>query len=414
MKEAAIAPFAQPLYIMTKPAGSACNLACEYCYYLEKSKLYASPTSGRTPMVMSDELLEDFIKKYIAAQTSPEVLFCWHGGESLMRPLAFYKRVLELQRKHGRGLMITNTIQTNGTLLTDEWCHFFRDNNWLVGISIDGPQEFHDEYRRNKAGTPSFRQVMKGIELLKRNGVEWNAMAVVNDYNADFPLEFYNFFKEIGCKYLQFTPIVERLTTHRDGRRLALPTDGDSPALAPFSVSPEQWGNFLCAVFDEWVRKDVGSTFVQLFDATLANWVGQTPGLCTMARTCGHAGVMEYNGDIYSCDHYVFPEHKLGNIATHSLVEMMFSPQQQQFGYAKYDALPSQCKQCQFLFACNGECPKNRFAHTATGEPGLNYLCKGYKKFFGHVKPYMDFMKAELAAERPPANIMDAIREGRI
>lgn len=397
-------PFARPLYVMTKPVSSMCNLNCKYCYYLEKANLYRDEDkAGR--FTMSDDLLERFIESYIESQTTPEVLFCWHGGETLMRPLSFYKRVVELQRRYARGRRIDNTIQTNGTLLTDEWCEFFKENGWLVGVSIDGPQEFHDEYRRNKMGQPSFRKVMQGIDLLKKHGVEWNALAVVNDYNADYPLEFYNFFKEIDCHYIQFTPIVERIYNHTDGRHLAsLANKGDVP-LADFSVSPEQWGEFLCTIFDEWVKGDVGKYFIQLFDSTLANWVGEQPSVCTMARTCGHAGVMEYNGDVYSCDHFVFPEYKLGNIRTHTLVEMMYSDRQQKFGQAKYDSLPSQCKNCEFLFACNGECPKNRFAFTANGEPGLNYLCAGYKRFFKHVAPYMEFMKNELKAGRAPANV---------
>lgn len=322
-----------------------------------------------------------------------------------MRPLSFYKRVVELQKRYARGVQIDNSIQTNGTLLTDEWCEFFRENGWLVGVSIDGPQEFHDEYRRNKMGQPSFRKVMQGINLLNKHGVEWNALAVVNDFNADYPLDFYNFFKEIGCRYIQFTPIVERFYPHKDGRHLASPMDNGKVPLADFSVSPEQWGEFLVTLFDEWVKEDVGKYFIQLFDATLANWVGQQPGVCTMARTCGHAGVMEYNGDVYSCDHFVFPEYKLGNIRTHTLVEMMYGERQQQFGMDKYAKLPAQCKNCEFLFACNRECPKNRFAFTADGEPGLNYLCSGYKRYFRHVAPYMDFMKQELEAGRPPANV---------
>lgn len=397
-------PFARPLYVMTKPVSSMCNLNCEYCYYLEKANIYRNEDKAAR-FTMSDELLERFIREYIESQTMPQVLFSWHGGEALMRPLSFYKRVMELQRRYARGMQIDNSIQTNGTLLTDEWCEFFRENGWLVGVSIDGPQEFHDEYRRNKMGQPSFRKVMQGINLLKKHGVEWNALAVVNDYNADYPLEFYNFFKEIECHYIQFTPIVERLFPHKDGRHLASPMEQGKVPLADFSVSPEQWGEFLVTLFDEWVKEDVGKYFIQLFDSTLANWVGQSPGVCSMARTCGHAGVMEYNGDVYSCDHFVFPEYKLGNIRTHTLVEMMYSDRQQQFGQDKYAKLPRQCKECEFLFACNGECPKNRFAFTADGEPGLNYLCSGYKRFFRHVAPYMDFMKAELEAGRPPANV---------
>lgn len=399
-------PFARPMYIMTKAAGSMCNLACKYCYYLEKNNLYKEQQPDRR-FIMTDDTLERFISMYIQSQTTPQVLFCWHGGESLMRPLSFYKRVVELQKKYAAGRIIDNTIQTNGTLLDDEWCRFFRDNNWLVGVSVDGPQEFHDEYRRNKMGAPSFRKVMQGINFLKKHGVEWNALAVVNDFNADYPLDFYRFFKEIECRYIQFTPIVERILPRKDGRYLASPMDAQDIPLADFSVLPAQWGDFLCAVFDEWVRNDVGEYFVQIFDATLATWVGEQPGVCSMARTCGHAGVMEYNGDVYSCDHFVFPEYKLGNIRTHTLVEMMFSERQQRFGADKRDRLPGQCRQCRYLFACNGECPKNRFATTADGEPGLNYLCEGYRKYFDHVAPYMDFMANELKHQRPPANVMN-------
>lgn len=404
------APFARPLYIMTKPVGAICNLACDYCYYLEKSKLYQESPKH----IMSDELLEKFIKEYIESQTMPQVLFTWHGGETLMRPLSFYQKAMELQRKYARGRTIDNCIQTNGTLLNDEWCRFFHDNNWLVGVSIDGPQEFHDEYRKNKQGKPSFMKVMQGINLLNKHRVEWNALAVVNDFNADYPLDFYHFFKEIGCRYIQFTPIVERIFRHDDGRHLATVEEGDNEKLADFSVTPEQWGNFLCTIFDEWVKNDVGEYFIQLFDATLANWVGEQPGVCSLAKTCGHAGVMEFNGDVYSCDHFVFPQYKLGNIYSKTLVEMMYSDKQQQFGRNKFDSLPSQCKECQYLFACNGECPKNRFCKTASGEPGLNYLCKGYYQYFDHVAPYMDFMKKELLAERAPANIMEAIRKGEL
>ena len=404
---ATLAPFAHPMYVMLKSVGAVCNLACDYCYYLEKSNLYKNDSRH----VMSEELLEKFICEYIGAQTTREILFTWHGGETLMRPIAFYKKAIELQRKYAQGRMISNCIQTNGTLLNDEWCRFFHDNQWLVGISIDGPQEFHDEYRKDRQGRPSFRKVMNGIQLLKKHQVEWNAMAVVNDFNADYPLDFYHFFKEMDCHYIQFAPIVERICRHDDGRHLAAVHEGGQE-LADFSITPEQWGNFLCTIFDEWVRNDVGKYYIQLFDSTLANWVGEQPGVCSMARTCGHAGVMEYNGDVYSCDHFVFPEYKLGNIYEKTLVEMMYSKRQLQFGQDKHDKLPRQCKECTYLFACNGECPKNRFAQTADGEPGLNYLCKGYYQFFDHVAPYMDYMKREFMAQRAPANVMQAIQEG--
>ena len=405
---ATLAPFARPLYVMLKPAGSVCNLACDYCYYLEKANLY----SNSSKHVMSDELLEKFIEEYINSQTTPHVMFTWHGGETLMRPISFYKKAMEIQHKYANGRHIENCIQTNGTLITAEWCKFFKENNWLVGVSIDGPQEFHDEYRKNKQGRPSFVSVMKGIHLLNQYKVEWNALAVVNDYNADYPLEFYHFFKQIGCRFIQFTPVVERISHHNDGRHLAAVEESDELQLADFSIDPEQWGNFLCTIFDEWVRNDVGQYYIQLFDSTLANWVGEQPGVCTMAKTCGHAGVMEFNGDVYSCDHFVFPQYKLGNIHSQSLVEMMYSPKQIKFGQDKFDSLPQKCKNCKYLFACNGECPKNRFIKTSTGEKGLNYLCSGYYKFFNHIAPYMDFMKHELLNKRPPANIMNALKNG--
>ena len=393
-----LSPFSRPLYVMAKPASSICNLACDYCYYLEKQELYAD-TRKRT---MSDELTERFIREYIEAQTMDEILFTWHGGEPLMRPIAYYKKVIALQREYGRGRHIENCIQTNGTLINEDWCRLFRENHWLVGLSVDGPKEFHDEYRRTRQGRPTFAKVMRAIEMLNRYGVEWNAMAVVNDFNADYPLEFYRFFKSIGCHYIQFTPIVERRV---DGR-LASALEDRTEEVTEMSVTAEQWGDFLCAVFDEWVRADVGEYFVQIFDSTLANWVGQQPGVCTLAETCGHAGVMEWNGDVYQCDHFVFPEYRLGNIRERSLTEMMYSEKQLRFGADKRDGLPGQCRECEYLFACNGECPKNRFIKTERGERGLNYLCRGYRKFFSHVAPYMDFMKGELLAGREAANVM--------
>ena len=401
-------PFSRPMYVMLKPAGSLCNLRCKYCYYLEKRKLYQQNPNN----IISDHMLEKFIKEYIEAQSTPQVLFTWHGGETLMRPIAFYKRALELQRIYGRGRQIDNCIQTNGTLITDKWCEFFKENNFLVGVSIDGPQEFHDEYRRTSMGQPTFLKVMAGIKLLNKHKVEWNALAVVNYFNADYPLDFYNFFSDIECRYIQFSPIVERIVNRPDGLTLA-PGMTPGGTLTDFSVTPEQWGNFLCTIFDEWVKTDVGTYFVQIFDSTLANWVGEQPGVCTLAKECGHAGVMEFNGDVYSCDHFVYPEYRLGNLATRTITEMMYSEQQNQFARLKHQLLPQQCRECQFEFACHGECPKNRFVDDCYGNPGLNYLCQGYHQFFSHVAPYMDFMKRELDAKRPPANIMNHLDEIR-
>ena len=399
-------PFAKPLYVMLKPAGAHCNLACKYCYYLEKNKLY--PTAQRH--LMSDEILEQFTREYIEAQTMNQVLFTWHGGEPLLRSIGFYRKALSLQQKYAGGRRIDNVIQTNGTLLTDEWCEFFAQNHWLVGISIDGPQPDHDHYRLTAAGKPSWKKVMQGIKLLKKHGVEWNAMAVVNAYNANHPLEFYRFFKENGCQFLQFTPIVERLTRHEDGRNLASLADKDEISLSEASVAPEQWGYFLCAIFDEWVRKDVGKIFVEIFDCTLANWMGISPGICAYSKECGHAGVMEHNGDVYSCDHFVFPEYKLGNIRDYSLIDMLYGEQQQEFSRLKHSSLPRQCKECDMEFACHGECPKNRFMKDKYGDSGLNYLCPGYYHYYQHVAPYMDYMKQELMSQRPPSNIMKVVQ----
>lgn len=386
---ATISPFARPLYVMLKPVGAACNLACDYCYYLEKSNLYKQ----QSHRIMTDELLERFIKEYIEAQTMNEVLFTWHGGEPTLRPLSFYQKAVALQQKYARGRRIDNALQTNGTLLTDEWCRFLKANNWLVGISIDGPAEFHDRYRRDKRGEPSFEKVMNGIRLLQKHGVEWNAMAVVNRYNADHPKAFYDFFKRINCQFIQFAPIVERIMPHDDGRHLAALGEAAGEMVSDTSVTPEQWGTFLCGIFDEWKKADIGKVFVQIFDSMLANWVGVMPGTCIFSKECGHAGVMEYNGDVYSCDHFVFPQYKLGNIYQHTLLEMLYGEKQRNFSQLKYNRLPRQCKECRWAFACHGECPKNRFLKDRYGNPGLNYLCAGYRRFFEHIAPTMEEMK---------------------
>lgn len=402
-----INPFSRPLYVMLKPVGAACNLRCHYCYYLEKACFYKDSSKR----VLSEEMLDQFTKEYIEAQTMNDVLFTWHGGEPLMRPLSFYRKALELQKKYGRGRNISNVIQTNGTLLTDEWCRFLHENNWLVGVSIDGPQEFHDEYRRTASGGPSWAKVMRGIQLLNKHHVEWNAMAVVNDFNADYPLDFYHFFKEMGCRFIQITPVVEHMVNHADGRHLATLTDDATAPVTDFSVTPEQWGRFLCAIFDEWVRNDVGQTYVELFDCILANWVGVTPGICVYAKECGHAGIMEFNGDVYSCDHFVFPEYRLGNIRKKTITEMLYGEQQQQFSRLKSQSLPKECKKCEWEFACHGECPRTRFIKDVYGNPGKNYLCEGYRMFFRHIAPYMDFMKKEYMNQRPPSNVMQHIQE---
>ena len=352
-------PFSRPFYVMAKPCGSSCNLHCRYCYYLSKEK-----------GLMSDALLEEFVRQFIESQTSPNVLFTWHGGEPLLMPLSFYERAMQLQQRYAGGRHIDNCLQTNGTLLTAEWCRFFRQHHFLIGISIDGPQPLHDHYRQQ------FDATMRGVSLLCEHEVEWNAMATVNHRNVREPVAFYRFFREMGCRYLQFTPVVEQ---QADG------------SLTPESVTAEEWGDFLIALFDEWVQHDVGHVFVQLFDATLANWVGVEPSICSMSPTCGLAPALQPNGNLYSCDHFVVPSHLLGNINRHTITELMYGEQQRRFGQAKRETLSEQCRRCQWLFACHGECPKNRIL-----PGGQNYLCDGYRRFFAHVAPVMDSMAEEL------------------
>lgn len=403
MRTIAFNPLSMPTYVMAKPIGSSCNLNCSYCYYLEKEKLY----ENRKSLQMSDDTLEHYIESYIQAQPVPEVLFTWHGGEPLLRDLSFFRKVLSLQKKYGRGRKIDNTLQTNGTLLNDEWCRFFKDNNFLIGISIDGPEHCHDFYRKNKGGKGTFQQVMHGIELLQKHEVEFNTLSVINNYNVDYALEIYNFFKEIGTKFMQFSPIVEQFTPSRaDGLTLLPPEGSDDAILSSMTVNAKKFGNFYITIFDEWIKKDVGKYYLQLFDAALAGTVGQMPGVCIFGETCGHATVMEFNGDVYACDHFVFPEYKIGNIKTHTIYEMVFSQKQLRFGADKRDLLPTQCRQCEFKKLCNGECPKNRIIKTSTGEPGLNYLCEGYYAFWKHTQPYMEFMANELFFKRAPANVM--------
>jgi len=390
--------------VMAKPMGPICNLNCAYCYYLEKERLYRENRNFR----MNDEVLESFIKQFIEAHEVPLVTFTWQGGEPTLLGIGFFEKVIALQKKYRGSKKIDNAFQTNGTRLTEEWCRFFSKNEFLVGISVDGPAQVHDRYRKDKAGRPTFEEVMKGIKLLKRFRVEFNTLTVINNANASQPLEIYKFLKKNGSRFMQFIPIVERISQDPtpDGLTLIPPAADGEATVADWTVRARQYGKFMISVFDEWVRNDVGEIYVQLFDVTLANWVGAPPGLCVFAETCGEASVMEHNGDLYSCDHFVYPEYYLGNIMQDPLTEMMSSHRQIQFGKDKRDTLPRQCLECEVRFACHGGCPKSRFAQTTDGKPGLNWLCEGYKMFFNHVKPYMEFMANELINERPPANIM--------
>ena len=398
-------------HILAKPIGPACNLACTYCFYLEKDALYPG-NYLQSDWILPENILEEFIRQYIASQRTSTVSFAWQGGEPTLLGVEYFRKALALQQKHANGRKIENTLQTNGILLNDPWCEFLAENRFLVGLSLDGPGPLHDQYRVDKGGAPSFSKVMQGVECLKKHGVEFNTLTTVQKQNSQFPLEVYHFLKDIGHGFLQFIPIVERAAIHpiADGPGLIPPDSGVSAHVTEFSVDPLQYGKFLTAIFDEWVHHDVGKIFVQLFDVTLASWIGMEPALCVFQRTCGASAVLEHNGDLYSCDHYVYPENRLGNIMNASLDSMLQSPSQERFGHNKQDRLPQYCRECPVRFACNGECPKHRFVKTPGGEANLNYLCPGYKHFFAHVAPYMEFMAAELRAERPPSNIMDWVR----
>lgn len=398
------------LHVMAKPHGPICNLDCKYCYYLEKENLYAA--SGRDFQMTSD-VLENFIRQYIDANTSSTVSFTWQGGEPTLLGVSYFERVIELQQKHACGKKIENALQTNGTLLDDAWCDFLIRNRFLVGLSIDGPEELHDAYRVDKGGQPTWARVMRGLETLKKHGVEFNTLTVVNRKNSCRPNEVYRFLKEIGSKYLQFIPIVEQVATVPDANGLVLlkPFSRQETKVSEWSVEPLQFGRFLQQIFDLWVIQDVGHIFVQIFDVALESWSGLQQQLCVFSPTCGSALAIEHNGDLYSCDHFVYPDNRLGNIMEQPLASLAGSSRQLQFGNAKSAGLPSDCRECDVRFACNGECPKHRFLQTASGEPGLNYLCAGYKHFFHHIDPYMQFMAGELKQNRAPARVMEWARQ---
>ncbi len=399
-------PFA--FSIMAKPAGPLCNLNCTYCYYLEKKKLYG----GKKDFRLNEELLENFIKQYIEAQQVPVVTFVWQGGEPTLLGIDYFRTAVSLQQKYANGKTIENAFQTNGTMLTDEWCRFFADNKILVGISIDGEEHNHDHYRRTASGGPTFKRVMKGIELLHKNKAEFNTLSCVNSYNVKYASETYRFLKRIGSGFIQFLPVVERMSVQADDNSLSLVAPGGSgnSSVTDWSVPAEDFGRFLITIFNEWVRNDVARYYVQIFDATLANYTGEMPGLCVFSETCGDALAIEHNGDLFSCDHFVYPEYLLGNISSVPLIDLVRSQKQFDFGIAKRNGLPLYCLKCDVRYACHGECPKHRFNYTPDGKPGLNYLCEGYKMFFHHAGPFMEFMAKELKNKRAPANVMNWIR----
>lgn len=397
-------------HVMAKPTGSVCNIDCQYCFYLEKEKLY--PDAKRN-WRMSDEVLELYVKQYIEAQDVPAVSFAWQGGEPTLMGVDFFRRAVALQREYAGGKAIANAFQTNGILLDDEWGAFLAENGFLVGLSIDGPRPLHDRYRVDKGQKPTFDRVIAGLEVLKKHGVEFNTLTVLQNHNADHPLEVYRFLKEIGSGFMQFIPIVERSTSEAtgDGLELVHPEYEGEAKVTRWSVGPSQYGRFLCAVFDEWVRRDVGAVFVQIFDVSLGSWLGQDASLCIFAETCGDALIIEHNGDLYSCDHFVYPEHNLGNVRQQSIRDMVAGPRQRTFGQDKADTLPRFCRECDYRFACNGGCPKHRFERTPHGEGGLNYLCRGYKIYFAHVDPYMRVMADLLRGGQPAAGVMAWVRE---
>jgi len=408
-------PVPPGFHIMAKPVGPVCNLNCTYCFYLEKEQLYPEASeSGRRAFLerwaMPPEVLESFIRQMIAAHRVPEVTFAWQGGEPTLLGVDFFRRVVALQRKYANGKKINNAFQTNGILLDDEWGAFLAENGFLIGLSIDGPEACHDRYRVDKGGHPTFERVMRGMGVLTKHGVEFNTLTCVQRHNSRHPLEVYRFLRAEGSGFLQFIPIVERVTDTPGEDGLTLVTPDREAAVTRWSVEPAAYGRFLNTIFDEWVRNDVGRTFVQIFDIALEAWMGMNPSLCVFRDACGDGLALEHNGDLYSCDHYVYPEYRLGNIMETPITAMLGSAFQRKFGEDKRDALPRYCRECPVRFICHGECPKHRFLTTPDGEPGLNYLCAGYKDFFTHIDPYMRFMAAELRADRAPANVMAYVR----
>lgn len=403
----------QGLHIVAKPTGPACNLNCEYCFYLEKQALFAPGAKYR----MSDKVLTTFISKYISSQPTPTVEFVWQGGEPTLLGIDFFKKVVELQKQFSGRKIITNLLQTNGILLDKEWCRFLRRNNFLVGISIDGPKEVHDRYRRDHRGNGTFDRVFRGLRLLQDFKVDYNVMACVARETAPKPLEVYSFFRDEGIEFIQFTPIVERLVDMRSsgqGLKLASPAaldyTGNQGEVTAWSVEPEQYGDFLIGIFEEWVRHDVGKLFVMNFEWALNAWIGNPSPVCVNARQCGRSLVIEHNGDVYACDHCVYPQYRLGNILDGKLTGMVEKSLASRFGIEKETSLPRWCRECEALAACRGGCPKHRFTVTYYEEPGLHYLCPGFRKFFFHIRKYLHIMTQLLENGLPVSLVMEAIK----
>jgi uncharacterized protein len=403
-------PARRGFHLMAKPAGPRCNLRCTYCFYREKETFFPEHRTLR----MSNEVLEAYARKYIDSQPGPSVVFDWQGGEPTLAGIDFFRRALDLQRKYGGGKRIQNTLQTNGTLLDEAWCVFLSGNRFLVGLSLDGPEAVHDAFRADKKGSPTCSRVLEALKMMQRHGVEVNVLATVNGESSRHPLEVYRFFKQEGVRFIQFIPVIEREAdsgAKQLGIPLAVPPslarEGKSTAVTPWSVAPESYGEFLIRIFDEWIGNDVGRTFVMNFEWTLGSWAGAGPGVCHLSPRCGGNLILEHNGDVYSCDHYMYPAYRLGNILEDGLRDMVESERQAAFGASKETALPGCCRDCDVLFVCRGGCPKHRFAATPGGEPGLNYLCAGFKKFYRHVDPYMKRMAEMIRKGIPVRRIME-------
>jgi uncharacterized protein len=404
----------QGIHIVAKPIGPVCNLACEYCFYLEKKALFGPREQYR----MSDEVLRAFVTNYIASQPTPVVEFVWQGGEPTLLGLDFFKRVIAFQRPLAGLKTINNVLQTNGTLLTDAWCLFLKKHHFMVGISLDGPQAIHDRYRRDRKGGGSFERALRGLRLLQKHQVPYNVLACVARETAQYPLEVYRFFKSQEVEFIQFAPIVERLPHDPSGPdhglRLAGPASlhkkEEQTRVTPWTVESEAYGDFLIAVYEQWVRHDVGKVFVMNFEWALNAWIGNPSPVCIHAEQCGRSLVVEHNGDLYACDHCVFPEYRLGNILTESLPALAERSRRSGFGVSKQSALPRWCRECDALAACRGGCPKHRFKSTPYNEPGLQYLCGGYKKFLLHIRKYLRVMTQLLENGLPAAHIMEAVK----
>jgi uncharacterized protein len=404
---------AQGIHVIAKPIGPVCNINCEYCFYLEKQALFGI----QEKYLMSEDVLRSFIMNYITAQPTPLVEFVWQGGEPTLLGIDFFERVVELQRPFALKKTITNSLQTNGTRLTDEWCAFLKKHNFIVGISLDGPKEIHDRYRCDRHGNGTFDLVMKGLKLLQKHQVDYNVLACVARDTARHPLDAYRFLRDEGIEFIQFAPIMERMPDACSsglGLRFAGPSSLDrkeqQTEVTPWTVIPEEYGDFLIAIYEEWVRHDVGKVFVMNFEWALNAWIGNPSPVCIHADQCGRSLVMEHNGDVYACDHCVYPQYKLGNIAADSLMQMVGKSLKSGFGVAKETALPRWCRECSVLAACRGGCPKHRFARTWYDEPGLHYLCAGYKKFFLHIQKYLRAITTLLENRLPASHVMQAFK----